>query len=110
MSRVYEPQKPTGFSRGLLTCGMRFIGVMPSGENSTRNDGEGVAEMFYVLICAVVSLVGLICGFAVGMELSDHYIAKKICRVCRRTIVEYGFHSDGKEYVAVERDKVKKEV
>ena len=34
------------------------------------------------------------------------YLTEKIiCRRCIRTIVAFGFHSDGKEYVAVAKDK-----
>lgn len=36
-------------------------------------------------------------------------MSKKTCRECRRRIVEYEFHSDGKEYIAVEKDKAEKE-
>ena len=60
-------------------------------------------------IMLFASLCGLVLGFMVGIGLADGYQCKKTCRECRRTIVEYGFHSDGKVYVAVEKDKAKRE-
>jgi len=47
-------------------------------------------------------VVAFALGLAIGGSCRRAYISKKICRECRRTIVEYGFHSDGKEYKAQE--------
>lgn len=61
------------------------------------------------IIFLFAALGGVFLGFLIGLGLADGYQTKKTCRECYRTIVEWGFHSDGKEYVAVEKDKAKKE-
>jgi hypothetical protein len=61
------------------------------------------------IIFLFAALVGVFLGFFIGLGLADGYQTKKTCRECRRRIVEYGFHSDGKEYIAVEKDKEEKE-
>ena len=62
-----------------------------------------------LLLFLFAALCGGVFGFFIGLGLADGYKSKKTCRECLRTIVEWGFHSDGKEYVAVEKDKAKKE-
>ena len=62
-----------------------------------------------LLLFLFAALCGGVFGFFIGVAIADGYQSKKTCRECRRRIVEYGFYSDGKEYVAVEKDKEKKE-
>lgn len=62
-----------------------------------------------LLLFLFAALCGGAFGFFIGLAIADGYKSKKTCRECRRIIVEYGFHSDGKEYIAVEKDKEKKE-
>ena len=62
-----------------------------------------------LLLFLLAALCGGAFGFFIGLGIADGYMSKKTCRECRRRIVEYGFHSDGKEYVAVEKDKEEKE-
>ena len=61
--------------------------------------------MFDGLTPVVVYVFAFILGFSTGLAFCVVYIENTICRRCTRTIVEYGFNSDGKEYVAVEKDK-----
>ena len=61
------------------------------------------------IVFLLSAIVGVSIGFFIGLGLADGYQTKKTCRECRRIIVEYGFHSDGKEYIAVEKDKEEKE-
>lgn len=62
-----------------------------------------------LLLFLLAALCGIAFGFFIGLGIADGYMSKKTCRECRRRIVEYGFHSDGKEYVAVEKDNEKKD-
>ena len=63
----------------------------------------------FLTIFLVATFGGMFLGFLIGVGLADGYQSKKTCRECRRRIVEYGFYSDSKEYIAVEKDKEKKE-
>lgn len=60
--------------------------------------------MITAIFLVVAFIVAIVVGFCIGINLSDGYQSKKVCRECRRTIVEWGFHSDGKEYIAVEKE------
>lgn len=62
-----------------------------------------------LLLFLFAVLCGGAFGFSIGLAIADGYQSKKTCRECRRRIVEYGFHSDGKEYVAMEKDNEKKD-
>ena len=62
-----------------------------------------------LILFLFAALCGGAFGFFIGLAIADGYQSKKTCRECRRTIVEYGFHSDGKEYIAVEKDNEKKD-
>lgn len=68
-------------------------------------DLESFVEMFDGLTAVFVYLAGVVLGFATGLAFCIVFIEKIICRRCIRTIVAFGFHSDGKEYVAVAKDK-----
>ena len=68
-------------------------------------DLESFVEMFDGLTPVVVYVFAFIIGFSTGLAFCVVYIEKTICRRCIRTIVAFGFHSDGKEYVAVAKDK-----
>ena len=61
------------------------------------------------IVFLLSAIVGVSIGFFTGLGLADGYLSKKTCIECRRSIVEYGFHSDGKVYIAVEKDKAKRE-
>jgi len=60
----------------------------------------------------ILFLFAVLCGgafgFFIGLGIADGYMSKKTCRECRRRIVEYGFHSDGKEYISVAKGKEEK--
>ena len=54
------------------------------------------------MIVVIASAVSFILGFGIGQCLASWHYSKRECRECLRRKVRYGFHSDGKEYKAVE--------
>jgi len=61
-----------------------------------------IASAMGVTLCAVVFVLGLAVGAAIGLMTGEAYHSKRECRECMRRIVKYGFGVDGKSYKAVE--------